>query len=125
MTDSEHVYIQVITTYLAEQSNPDAQQFAFAYTITIANTGKDAVQLLSRHWLITDANANVQEVKGDGVIGEQPVILPGHEFTYTSGAVLNTSIGSMHGSYLMLHQDGSTFNVPIPAFSLHKPGQLH
>ncbi len=125
MIDEDQVKISVVTRHLPEQSSTEQMQFAFAYTITIANAGDEPVQLLSRHWLITDANANVQEVRGDGVIGEQPLILPGREFTYTSGAVLNTSIGSMHGSYLMLRQDGSTFTAPIAAFSLHKPGELH
>ena len=123
--DNSAVTIAVVTQYLSRQSDPDQQQFAFAYTITISNDGEDAVQLLSRHWIITNANAGVQEVRGDGVIGEQPVIFPGESFTYTSGAMLSTNIGSMEGSYTMLLPNGDTFEAPIAAFSLHQPGTLH
>ncbi|MFT5482497.1 MAG: ApaG protein [Halieaceae bacterium] len=123
--DNSAVTVAVVTQYLSGQSDPEQLQFAFAYTITISNSGEEAVQLLSRHWIITDANASVQEVKGDGVIGEQPVILPGESFTYTSGAMLNTGIGAMEGSYTMLLPSGDTFEAPVQAFSLHQPGTLH
>ena len=121
----EPVQIDVVTQYLENQSDPDQEQFAFAYTISITNRGEEAVQLLSRHWIITDANTRVQEVRGDGVVGEQPLLNPGENFTYTSGAVIATTVGTMHGSYTMLRPDGSTFEAPIAAFRLSKPGMLH
>jgi len=127
------VGINVVTTYLPSHSNPEDEQYTFAYTITISNAGDVPVQLLSRHWIITDADNDVQEVRGDGVVGEQPVIAPGASFRYTSGATLATPVGCMEGSYFMVVRepmevdpgDLPTFQVPIPAFSLHKPKALH
>lgn len=111
--------------YLEEQSEPSANRYAFAYTITIANIGTVAAQLLSRHWLITDANGRVQEVHGDGVVGQQPLIEPGKAFQYTSGAVLETPLGSMSGSYQMKASDGEQFKAAIPIFRLAVPRILN
>lgn len=117
--------IQVKTHYLAEKSNPLEEQYVFAYTITIRNMGTESAKLLKRHWIITDAEGHVEEVKGDGVIGSQPDLKPGETFEYTSGAILSTPVGSMEGSYLMLAEDGTHFNAEIPAFSLAIPNILH
>lgn len=133
-TDTAHfdpslVSIKVLTTYLPSHSRPDDSQYTFAYTITISNNGDLPVQLLSRHWIITNADNEVQEVRGEGVVGEQPVILPGQSFRYTSGSTLTTPVGCMEGSYTMTlrdqDQDAPNFEVPIPAFSLHTPTALH
>jgi ApaG protein len=112
------IAISVETRYLPEQSSPEQTHFAFAYQVTIENKGQRTAQLLNRHWIITDAEGRVQEVRGPGVIGEQPVLHPGERFQYTSGAVLPTPVGSMHGSYEMLADDGRSFEVPIPPFRL-------
>lgn len=127
------VGVNVLTTYLPSHSQPEEGHYTFAYTITISNAGDMPVQLLSRHWLITDADGDVQEVRGEGVVGEQPVIAPGEAFRYTSGATLPTPVGCMEGSYFMVVRepmeidpaDLPTFEVPIPAFSLHTPTALH
>jgi ApaG protein len=127
------VGINVVTTYLPSHSLPEEDQYTFAYTITISNGGDLPVQLLSRHWIITDADNEVQEVRGEGVVGEQPVIHPGESFRYTSAATLTTPVGCMEGSYFMVvrepieidPRDLPTFEVPIPAFSLHTPTALH
>ena len=127
------VGVNVVTTYLPSHSQPEEGHYTFAYTITISNAGDMPVQLLSRHWLITDADGDVQEVRGEGVVGEQPVIAPGEAFRYTSGATLATPVGCMEGSYFMVVRepmeidpaDLPTFEVPIPAFSLHTPTALH
>jgi ApaG protein len=133
-TDTAHfdptlVSIKVLTTYLPSHSRPDDKQYTFAYTITIGNNGDLPVQLLSRHWIITNADNEVQEVRGEGVVGEQPVILPGQSFRYTSGSTLTTPVGCMEGSYTMILYDqdqyAPSFEVPIPAFSLHTPTALH
>jgi len=125
MSDSRAIKIDVVTRYLAEQSAPAENRFVFAYTITINNRGDDAVRLLSRHWRITDANNRVQEVRGEGVVGEQPLIEPGDSYTYTSGSMLETPVGTMEGSYQMISVDGQRFDAPIPVFSLAQPGALH
>jgi ApaG protein len=117
--------VEVETRYLEEQSEPEAQRFVFAYTITMRNSGHVAAKLLTRHWLITDANGQVQEVRGEGVVGEHPHLQPGQGFRYSSGAVLETPVGSMHGSYQMLGDDGERFEAPIPAFRLAMPGVLN
>ena len=117
--------IDVDTQYIDEYSRPEDEHFTFGYTITITNNSEQPVKLLSRHWVITDANNDVQEVHGEGVVGEQPHIGIGKSFRYSSGAVLKTEIGSMEGSYQMLNEDGSVFDADIPVFSLHKPGALH
>jgi ApaG protein len=117
--------IDVATRYLDEQSEPAQDRYVFAYTIHIRNTGTVPAQLLGRHWVITDANGLVQEVSGDGVVGEQPWLQPGEDFTYTSGAVLQTNLGMMQGRYDMVADDGTRFEAPIPAFTLSIPRTLH
>ena len=119
------ISIHVDTHYIPQQSSPDEQRYAFAYTITISNHGVEPVKLISRHWVITDGNAKVEEVRGDGVVGEQPTIKPGHSFRYTSGAILETEVGSMRGSYQMIGEDGIHFDAQIPAFTLAVPHALH
>ncbi len=127
MEDSSHYRIQVSVQvrYLADQSDEADNRHVFAYTITLTNEGEHAVQLLRRHWIINDANNHVQEVKGKGVVGEQPVIKPGQSFEYTSGTVLATQVGTMSGSYQMQVVDGGEFSVPIPQFVLSVPRVLH
>lgn len=124
-TDSYDIKINVETRYIEEQSHPDQERYVFAYTITIENCGKVPAQLLRRHWVITDANNRTQEVKGEGVIGEQPHLKPGENFRYTSGTMLETPVGSMRGSYQMVADDGVEFDADIPAFTLAIPRTLH
>ncbi|AIA54217.1 Co2+/Mg2+ efflux protein ApaG [Acidithiobacillus caldus] len=112
------IQIAVETRYIPEQSDPDAQHYVFAYQITIDNLGPETAQLLDRHWVITDAEGRVQEVKGPGVVGEQPTLKPGERFRYTSGTVLPTAVGSMHGSYGWVSASGERFESPIPPFRL-------
>ncbi len=119
------IQIDVVTRYLGEQSNPAKNRFAFAYTITIRNTGSIAAQLLDRHWIITDGNGKVQEVRGDGVVGEQPLLKPGASHTYTSGCLLETPVGSMQGSFGMRSEDGNSFRAPVAVFRLAKANMLH
>ena len=119
------VKVDVKTTYISEQSDPDSDRYVFAYTITIQNKGNLAAKLLTRHWIINDANGNVQEVHGEGVVGEQPYLKPGESFQYTSGTVIETPVGSMEGSYQMLADDGTPFDATIPAFTLSLPHKLH
>jgi ApaG protein len=119
------INIEVETNYLDEQSEPREQRYVFAYTITIRNEGEVPAKLLTRHWIITDANGRVQEVRGDGVVGEQPYLKPGQGFRYSSGAVLETPVGTMQGSYQMVADDGAKFDAAIPAFRLAMPGMLH
>jgi len=118
-----HVAVQV--RYLPEQSDEADNRYVFAYTITVTNQGDHPVQLLSRHWIITDANQHVQEVKGKGVVGEQPVIKPGQGFEYASGTVLATQVGTMSGTYRMQVVGGGEFDVPVPQFVLSVPRTLH
>lgn len=125
MDSNNPVHIDIKTQYMPAQSNPQENRFAYAYTITITNQGEQPVQLLSRHWLITDGNNYVKEVKGDGVVGEQPVIEPGGSYRYTSGALLETAVGSMEGSYQMVNEAGEHFDAPIPPFGLTQPTALH
>jgi ApaG protein len=126
MTSVRHrISIDVETTYLDDQSEPREQRYVFAYTITIRNEGEVPAKLLTRHWIITDANGRVQEVRGDGVVGEQPYLKPGQGFRYSSGAVLETPVGTMQGSYQMIADDGAQFDAPIAAFRLAMPGMLH
>lgn len=119
------IAISVQTAYLPDQSEPDAERFVFSYTITIRNDGAQPARLLNRHWVITDANGHVQEVRGEGVVGEQPYLRPGESFRYTSGTVLATPVGSMQGEYEMVGEDGARFLAPIAAFSLSTPRILH
>jgi ApaG protein len=112
-------------TYVEDQSDPSKSQYVFAYTITISNTGSVPAQLISRHWIITDANGKVLEVKGLGVVGQQPLLKPGESFEYTSGTHLETAVGTMHGTYQMIAEDGQQFDAPIPSFTLSVPRVLH
>ena len=120
-----HIEVSVRSQYILEQSEPDRRHFVFAYTVTIQNKGLAAAQLLARHWVITDADGKEQEVRGKGVVGEQPHLRPGESFRYTSGTVLGTPVGSMHGSYDMVADDGTRFQADIPPFSLASPSSLH
>jgi ApaG protein len=119
------IQIVALVKHLAEQSDEAENRYVFSYTITLTNNGDSTVQLLSRHWIITDANNQVQEVRGQGVVGEQPVIKPGQSFGYTSGTVLSTPVGTMSGSYQMVTEDGTKFEAPIPQFVLSVPRVLH
>jgi ApaG protein len=111
--------------HLPEQSDEKASHYAFAYTIAIRNVGSVAAQLISRHWIITDARGRVQEVRGLGVVGEQPLLRPGERYEYTSGAAIGTPVGTMRGSYQMLAEDGTRFDAQIPEFTLSVPRVLH
>ena len=117
--------IQVRTRYLDEQSAPEKNRYVFAYTIQLRNRGPQPAQLLSRHWIITDANGRVEEVRGEGVVGEQPRLRPGEGFEYTSGAVLETAMGTMRGAYQWVADDGTPFEATIPQFILSIPRTLH
>ncbi|MBC7778688.1 MAG: Co2+/Mg2+ efflux protein ApaG [Proteobacteria bacterium] len=119
------ITVAVRTVFIPEQSDESASRFVFAYTITITNSGGMPAQLLSRHWIITDANNQVQEVRGPGVVGEQPRLDPAQTFEYTSGTALATSVGTMRGSYQMLAEDGTHFDATIPEFTLSVPRVLH
>jgi ApaG protein len=119
------IRIQVATSYVDDESEPDSDRYVFAYTITISNTGAVPAQLISRHWIITDANGKVQEVNGDGVVGEQPLLNPGENFRYSSGAVLETPVGAMQGLYRMEADGGVSFDALIAPFTLAVPGLLH
>ncbi len=120
---TRNIAVSVEITYLEANSSPDDAQYFWAYRITIENQGKETVQLLSRHWMITNSRGELTEVKGPGVIGEQPVLQPGENFVYTSGAPLNTPSGMMGGSYLMETERGERFDIEIPTFSLDRPNQ--
>lgn len=117
--------IDVETTYLEDQSEPKESRYVFAYTITIRNEGEKPARLVTRHWIITDANGKVQEVRGEGVVGEKPYLQPGQGFRYSSGAIIETPVGAMQGSYQMVGDDGEQFDAPIAAFRLAMPGLLH
>ena len=126
MTDADHtIEIEVNTQYLQEQSDPVSGRYAFAYTIGITNLGEESVTLVNRHWRITDDNNRVEEVKGPGVVGQQPEIEPGQSFQYSSGAIIGTETGTMEGSYEMEGASGTRFNAPIPAFLLAPPHVVH
>ena len=126
MTESKYqISVSPRAFYIAEQSDADAGRYAFAYTITITNNGAVPAQLISRHWIITDANNLVQEVKGQGVVGAQPKLKPGESFEYTSGSMLATPVGMMRGSYQMVADDGTRFDASIPEFTLSAPRVLH
>ena len=119
------IAVSAVTQYLADQSDEAAGRYVFAYTITLRNTGTVAAQLISRHWIITDAQGLVQEVRGLGVVGAQPLLEPGESFEYTSGASIATPVGTMKGSYQMVAADGTRFEAPIPEFTLSVPRVLH
>lgn len=126
MQDPRYVIdVSVVTRYLPEQSQPEHQRFAFAYTITVRNNGSIPAKLLSRHWVITDGDGHVEEVRGAGVVGLQPTIEPGSEHSYSSGSVITTKVGTMQGSYLMHAEDGHEFKAVIAPFRLAVPGALH
>ncbi len=125
LTEKHQIQIQVQTAFIPEQSAPDQNHYVFAYTITVINRGTVPATLLRRHWVITDANNHVQEVRGDGVVGQQPHLAPGQAFRYTSGAILETPVGCMEGSYSMVADDGVNFEAPIPAFNLSRPHTLN
>ncbi|EPL15200.1 Co2+/Mg2+ efflux protein ApaG [Pseudomonas sp. TH05] len=126
MSDPRYqVDVSVVTRFLAEQSQPEQNRFAFAYTITVENHGLLAAKLLSRHWVITDGDGHVEEVRGAGVVGQQPLIAPGQSHTYSSGTVMTTRVGAMQGTYQMLADDGQHFDAVIAPFRLAVPGALH
>lgn len=127
MANSKKYAIEVVTAtaFLPDQSDEEGGRYAFSYTITLTNTGTVAAQLVSRHWIITDASNQVQEVRGLGVVGEQPLLKPGERFEYTSGAALATPVGTMRGSYQMVAEDGTHFDAPIAEFILSMPRVLH
>lgn len=120
-----HIDVTVEPRYVPEHSQPELERYAFSYTVTLHNAGDVTAQLMSRHWVITDGDVKVQEVRGQGVVGEQPVLAPGASHTYTSGCVLPTPVGSMHGSFQMIADDGQPFDAIIKPFRLAKPGALH
>jgi ApaG protein len=117
--------VEVESRFVPDQSQPTDNRYVFAYTITLRNAGETGAQLMTRHWVIKDANGKVEEVRGDGVVGEQPWMRPGESFEYTSGAVLETAVGTMEGSYSMIADDGTQFDAPIPTFVLSIPRTLH
>ncbi len=128
MSNNEERYntlVDVETNYVEEQSDPSVNRFVFSYTITIRNEGQVPAKLLTRHWVITDADGKVQEVQGDGVVGEQPHLKPGDGFRYTSGAILDTPVGSMYGTYQMIADDGNEFTANIKPFTLSMPNTIH
>ncbi|MDP3845861.1 MAG: Co2+/Mg2+ efflux protein ApaG [Pseudomonas sp.] len=126
MSDPRYqVDVSVTTQFLAEQSLPEQNRFAFSYTVTIRNNGQLPAKLVSRHWVITDGDGRVQEVRGPGVIGQQPLIAAGQQHTYSSGTVLTTRVGNMQGSFQMLADDGKRFDAMIAPFRLAMPGALH
>jgi ApaG protein len=125
MPEQSNINIKVDTNYIHEQSEPNESRYVFAYTITISNHGNISAKLISRHWIITDSNGKVQEVRGNGVVGEQPKLKPGEQFCYSSGAVIGTPVGAMQGKYNMQLENGNSFDAPIAPFTLAVPGVLH
>lgn len=125
MSQIPRITIDAVASYLEPQSDPNADRYVFAYTVTISNAGPMPAKLLTRHWVITDANGKVQEVQGEGVVGEQPHLAPGDSFRYTSAAMIETPVGVMRGAYQWVADDGSAFEAEIPAFTLSIPRVLH
>lgn len=125
MSDKHSITVSAKSAFIPDQSDEDKDRYVFAYTITIKNTGKVGAKLLTRHWIITDARNQVQEVKGEGVVGEQPFLKPGESFEYTSGTSIATPVGTMRGAYHMIAEDGTRFEAPIPEFALAMPRVLH
>lgn len=123
--NTKNINIQVVPAYIAEQSDPNNDHYVFSYTVTIRNEGDQPAKLLTRHWVITDGDGQVQEVRGEGVIGKQPYLKPGEGFQYTSGTFMNTPVGTMQGSYQMIADDGEKFDAEIPSFTLSVPNTLH
>ena len=124
-TSAHNIDVSVDSSYIETQSDEDESRFVFAYTVTIHNAGLIPAKLVTRHWIITDSNGKTQEVKGEGVVGEQPYLRPGEAFQYTSGTMLETPVGTMKGSYQMIADDGTQFDAPITAFTLAAPRVLH
>jgi ApaG protein len=124
-TTTRGIRVAVLSEYAPDRSQPAQQQWFFLYTITITNEGADTVQLLSRHWIITDGSGHVEEVKGPGVVGQQPVLGPGESFTYTSGCPLGTPFGKMEGTYQMVSRSGDAFDINIAPFTLSEPYTVH
>ena len=125
MSNPYEIDIEVETSYMADHSEPDKDRYVFAYTSTLVNRGSISAKLLTRRWIITDADNRIEEVEGEGVVGEQPTLKPGEGFRYTSGTVVETPVATMHGSYKMLAEDGNTFDTDIPQFVLSAPRILH
>ncbi len=125
MTRSQHIFIHVTPMYLESQSVPDDNRYVFAYTVHMENRGNIAARLLTRHWIITDAEGKTEEVTGPGVVGEHPYLKPGQSFEYTSGTVLQTPVGSMRGSYQMQDDNGDLFDAAIPVFTLSAQVTFH
>jgi ApaG protein len=127
MSDDEkyNIHVAVANAFVPEQSDPERNRYVFAYTITLRNDGELAAQLLNRHWIITHGNGKTEEVRGEGVVGEQPLLQPGESYEYTSGTILETPVGDMRGSYQMRAEDGVEFEAVIPQFSLSLPHTLH
>lgn len=125
MKEKNKILVEATPHFIEAQSSPEDSRYVFAYTITITNEGTIPAQLLNRHWLITDSNGKIQEVRGDGVIGEQPYLKPGEMFRYTSGAILETPVGTMQGQYTMRSDEGDNFSANIPQFTLSIPRTLH
>ncbi len=123
--ERDSIEIKTACRFIPEQSDVEAERYVFAYHITIRNTGRVSAQLMSRHWIITDAEGAVQEVKGAGVVGQQPVLQPGEQFEYTSGCTIASPVGTMKGSYQMVTEDGTSFDAPIAEFTLAMPRTLH
>ena len=123
--EQDAIEVRAVAQYIEEQSSIEANRYVFAYRITIRNTGQAPAQLVSRHWIITDAEGAVQEVEGAGVVGKQPLLRPGEQFEYTSGCTIATPVGTMKGSYRMVAEDGSRFDAPVPEFTLAMPRTLH
>lgn len=125
MNEKTKITIEATPHFIKEQSSPAQNRYVFAYTVRICNEGEKSAKLLSRQWVITDSNGKIQEVSGEGVVGKQPYLQPGEVFSYTSGAVLETSVGVMQGNYFFVDDDGSQFTAPIPQFTLSIPRTLH
>ena len=125
MSNTSEIDIEVETSYMADHSEPEKDRYVFAYTITLVNRGSISAKLLTRRWIITDADNRIEEVEGEGVVGEQPTLKPGEGFRYTSGTVVETPVATMHGTYKMLAEDGNTFDTDIPQFVLSAPRILH
>jgi ApaG protein len=124
-TKKYRIDVQPVAQFIPDQSDPEEDRYLFAYTITITNTGEVPAQLVSRHWIITDAHEEIQEVRGLGVVGKQPLLKPGESFQYTSGSSLTTPVGTMKGTYQMVAEDGTHFDAEIPEFTLAMPRVLH
>jgi ApaG protein len=124
-SDKYRIQVETVAEFIEGQSSPDDERYVFTYTVTLTNTGTIAAQLISRHWIITDGTGKIQEVRGLGVVGEQPLLAPGEKFSYSSGSVMETPVGTMHGTYQMTAEDGHRFDAEIPPFVLAVPRVLH